>query len=525
MPDGIAAFQKDGKTYLVTANEGDSRQWGNSSNEDERNFKNGADTSPSGAITADLSGLTGKVTFFDSNAYDGLDISKDYLFGGRSFTVYEANEDGIHEVFTSGDDFEALTYRYLPDYYNCSNDNATLDDRSGKKGPEPESVTVGTVNGRTYAFVALERTGGIMVYDVSNPSDAQFVNYINSRDFTATVPGSEVYDNGTLDKWITGGDVAPEVLAFLSASESATGTPLLLAACEVSGTVAVYQLDPAAGVPSQGGTGGSFGSSSSTITAVATEHGTLTISPKEASQGDTVTVTVSPDTGYRLDNITVSDTAGANIPLTRINDSCFTFSMPKTAVTVTASFRAATEQAFTDVADSDWYAEAVNYVSANGLMEGIRSGIFDPTGTTTRAMLVTVLYRLEGSPNAVGNSDFSDVASDAWYADAVTWASENGIVDGYGHSQFGPSDPVTREQAASILYRYTCWKHLDGEVQGLLDGFADGGTVSAWAREATAWAVGVGLLNGRSGKKLEPQGLTTRAETAALLMRFQQQVR
>ena len=190
MPDAIAAFQAEGKTYLVTANEGDAREWGDEDlgtfylNEDERDFGDEGVTSPTGAITAENSGLTGKVVFFKSGDFDGLDTGKDYLFGGRTFTIYEAGENGITEVFTSGDDFEALTAQYLPDCYNCSNDNAVVDDRSGKKGPEAESVTVGTVDGRTYAFVALERTGGVMVYDVTEPASAQYVNYIN----TGTLP-------------------------------------------------------------------------------------------------------------------------------------------------------------------------------------------------------------------------------------------------------------------------------------------------------------------------------------------------
>ena len=104
------------------------------------------------------SGLEGKVVFFKAEDFDGLDSGKGYLFGGRTSTIYEAGENGVAEVFTSGNDFEALTAQYLPDYYNCSKDNAVLDDRSGKKGPEAESVAVGTVDGHTYAFVALERT-------------------------------------------------------------------------------------------------------------------------------------------------------------------------------------------------------------------------------------------------------------------------------------------------------------------------------------------------------------------------------
>ena len=120
----------------MTANEGDSREWGDYVNEDERNFGKGK-TSPSGAITTENSGLTGKVVFFDTTDYDGLDSAKDYLFGGRSFSLYEVSSSGIQEVFTSGADFERMTAKYLPEYFNCSNDDKSLDDRSGRRAPRP----------------------------------------------------------------------------------------------------------------------------------------------------------------------------------------------------------------------------------------------------------------------------------------------------------------------------------------------------------------------------------------------------
>lgn len=247
MPDGIAAFEVNGKTYLVTANEGDAREWGDEDNgtfyisEDERDFSDG-DTSPTGAITAENSGLDGKVVFFATSDFDGLNSRKDYIFGGRSFTVYEVVGDRIVEVSTSGDDFEAITAELYPEFYNASNDNAVLDDRSGKKGPEAESVTTGVVDGTPFAFIALERTGGVMMYDVTDPEKPVFEDYLNTRDFRSVVAGSEEYDDGELDKWVTGGDVAPEGLAFVSASDSVTGNAMLLVANEVSGTVAVYEI-------------------------------------------------------------------------------------------------------------------------------------------------------------------------------------------------------------------------------------------------------------------------------------------
>lgn len=225
MPDGVALYSVDGVDYIVTANEGDSREWGDYLNEDERDFGDGQ-TFPTGKITAENSGLTGKVVFFDSSDYDGLDSGLDYVFGGRSFTVFRADESGLTEIYDSGSDFEAKTAEYIPENFNCSNDDKSLDDRSGKKGPESESITVGTVGERTYAFIGLERVGGVMVYDITDPAETVYVNYINSRDFSEDIAG----------------DDSPEGLCFIPAADSADGNAYLLAACEVSGTVAAYEL-------------------------------------------------------------------------------------------------------------------------------------------------------------------------------------------------------------------------------------------------------------------------------------------
>ena len=225
MPDGVALYSVDGVDYIVMANEGDSREWGDYLNEDERDFGDGQ-TSPTGKITAENSGLTGKVVFFDSSDYDGLDSGLDYVFGGRSFTVFRADESGLTEIYDSGSDFEAKTAEYIPENFNCSNDDKSLDDRSGKKGPESESITVGTVGERTYAFIGLERVGGVMVYDITDPAETVYVNYINSRDFSEDIAG----------------DDSPEGLCFIPAADSADGNAYLLAACEVSGTVAAYEL-------------------------------------------------------------------------------------------------------------------------------------------------------------------------------------------------------------------------------------------------------------------------------------------
>lgn len=437
MPDGIAAFTVEGTTYLVTANEGDAREWGDEDqgtfylSEDERDFGEEGVTSPTGAITAENSGLEGKVVFFKTEDFDGLDPEKDYVFGGRSFTVFQATENGLEEVFTSGDDFEALTAQYVPEYFNASNDNAVLDDRSGKKGPEAESVTVGTVDGKTYAFVALERTGGVMAYDVTDPEAITFVNYVNTRDFGTTVEGSEEYEDGELDKWVTGGDVAPEGLLFLDAASSPNGEPLLLAACEVSGTVAVYQL----------------GSED------------LTVLP------------------------------------------------------------------FTDVNSDDWFLAAVQYVYENGRMAGTSSTTFQPEVNLTRAMAAQVLYNLEGQPAVTGDTTFTDAAAAGdWAVKAITWAEQTGVVAGIGDGLFDPTANVTREEFAQMMYNYASYKEYDLTLEGDLSQFEDASAISGWAETAMSWANGSGLINGHDDGTIDPQGTTTRAQAASILMNFDQNV-
>ena len=216
MPDGIALHEANGKTYLLTANEGDSRaDWSGLDEEVE------AVTSPTGNVT-----MPEEVVWYDASLHEGLDQDRAYIFGGRSFGVWEVTPSGLVSVFDSGSAFEEITAAALPEWFNCSNDDISLEDRSAKKGVEPEYVTTGTVGDRTYAFVGLERIGGVMVYDITDAKKITFVNYINSRAFDSDVQG----------------DVGPEGLYFIPAAQSVTGNALLLAACEVSGTVAVFEV-------------------------------------------------------------------------------------------------------------------------------------------------------------------------------------------------------------------------------------------------------------------------------------------
>ena len=226
MPDGVAVYEAKGKTYILTANEGDAREWGDYCNEVKETV-----------IAADGTEAK-KVRVLDKATTEGLPEGKAVLYGGRSFSIYRVDKGGLTQVFDSGNDFEAKTAAYFPEYFNVSNDDNEYDSRSPKKGPEPENVTVGKVGDKTYAFVGLERIGGVMVYDITNPEKAAFCNYINTRDFSE--------DPDTAEKLT--GDIAPEGLAFISAENSPSGTPVLLAAFEVSGTVGAYAVgeEPAA---------------------------------------------------------------------------------------------------------------------------------------------------------------------------------------------------------------------------------------------------------------------------------------
>lgn len=204
MPDGISLYEIGGETYLLTANEGDARAWPVETEADSNEIKD---------KESQVTGLKpgGKVTWFDVDQYDGLEAGTDYIFGGRSFTLFKVTRNGLEEAFDSGSDFERITNEKLPEYFNCSNDTIEIEDRSGKKGPEPESVAVGTVGSKTYAFIALERIGGVMVYDITAPENTEFVNYINSREFNNNIQG----------------DVSPEGLCFIPAAQSKIGKPLL----------------------------------------------------------------------------------------------------------------------------------------------------------------------------------------------------------------------------------------------------------------------------------------------------------
>ena len=276
--------------------------------------------------------------------------------------------------------------------------------------------------------------------------------------------------------------------------------------------------------PSSGGPGSSGGSISAPTTYAvnvnAATNGAVAADKKTASKGTTVTVTASPSKGYVVDAVKVVDKDGKDVAVTE-KDGKYVFTMPASAVTVTGSFKAETPAPvalpFTDVKSDNWFYDAVKYAYAQGLMTGTSATTFAPNETMNRAMIVTVLYRLEKSPAVTGASKFTDVPAGQWYSDAVAWAAANKIVNGYDETTFGPMNAVTREQMAAILFRYEQVKGLENvTLEENLNRFPDQNKISAYAIPALQWAVGQKIINGNADGTLDPTGTATRAQVAQI---------
>lgn len=282
------------------------------------------------------------------------------------------------------------------------------------------------------------------------------------------------------------------------------------------GTAIIYTVTYVGGGSSSSGTP----TTTYAVNVNAATNGTVAADKKTASKGTTVTVTASPSKGYVVDAVKVVDKDGKDVAVTE-KDGKYVFTMPASAVTVTGSFKAETPAPvalpFTDVKSGNWFYDAVKYAYAQGLMTGTSATTFAPNGTMNRAMIVTVLYRLEKSPAVTGASKFTDVPAGQWYSDAVAWAAANKIVNGYDETTFGPMNAVTREQMAAILFRYEQVKGLENvTLEENLNRFPDQNKISAYAIPALQWAVGQKIINGNADGTLDPTGTATRAQVAQI---------
>ena len=442
--------------------------------------------------------------------------------GGTFSNYYQAvvQNHNIAEItggtFTAASDANTETYGI----YNCGCgagiDLGTL------------TVSGGTFTGATYAVAEVSSQNAIV-----NISGGQFAGtkaaIIKRSTSNATIaisggkfssdPSVYVVGNGNTNIVKRDGSEGAYTYTVLAKSDLTSGVYLT----NPSGALAsnYYVSSTANGVwtvsysaPSSGG-GSSSSSRRYDVSAPSVKHGDVTVSPKNAKAGDTVTITVKPDSGYELDTLTVKDASGSKIKVKDKGDGKFTFTMPASKVTVSAEFAEIETLDFADVSTDAYYYEAVKWAAKKGITGGIGNGLFGPNQPCTRAQIVTFLWRAAGSPEPKSMSSFSDVSADSYYAKAVAWAVENGITTGTGDGKFSPDATCTRAQSVTFLFR-AIGKLVDSKAE-----FSDVLTDSYYAN-AVAWAVENGVTNGIGDGLFGPDNSCTRAQIVTFLFRAYQ---
>lgn len=260
---------------------------------------------------------------------------------------------------------------------------------------------------------------------------------------------------------------------------------------------------------------------SPTLEIAETAHGAVVVSTAHPDYGEVVTIVPQPEPGYAVEAVTVTDADGEALAVMALENGSYQFTQPRGTVTINVTFakKPVEPLPFVDVAAEDWYGDAVAAVYARGLMTGTAEDTFAPELAATRGMVVSILHRLAGSPT-VNAEVFEDVAVDDWYGQAVAWAANEGIASGTSAETFSPNAAVTREQLAALLCNFAAQQGVDTAACSDLSSFDDAETVSDWAQDAVSWAHAEGLLAGTSATTLSPQGEATRAQLAAMLVRF-----
>ena len=406
-------------------------------------------------------------------------------------------DEGSSVVIDTGDGTTTITPPSGQPVTPNDDGSVTIPGGSTVTGSDGERVTIPPEGGTL-------QPGGEVKYTVTVTFDSQGGSQVPSQDITVGEPVSQPDDPTRTGYRFLGWYTAATGGARWDFSQPVTGDQILYAQWAY--------LPPA--------------NPNYKITIGDTENGTVTVNPTAAKEGTTVTITPVPDAGYQVGTVSVTDRFGQAVAVDQQADGTYTFVMPDGQVTVEVTFLQgeAPDLPFSDVTESDWFYDAVTYAYENGLMDGVGAGLFAPNSETTRAQLVTILYRLAGQPAPSGDSGFSDVETGTWYTDAVAWAAQNGIVNGVSDTKFAPGDDITREQLAVILYRYATYQGYDVSQRADLSGFVDAGTISTYAQEALSWANAQGLVLGFEDDSLRPQGNASRAQIAAVLMRFCQTV-
>ena len=425
------------------------------------------------------------------------------------------DEHGVFHAYLSRDQYYALTASCTP-----SDPDVTYQVTRMDTDKKIETNSMGEFVIPDFSGTLMLKIDGIRGLDVTS------VFLLVSRDETApvlTLSDPIFYaDRNTGAYQITGtADAGSEILYVGSEPVYAAGdgsftisgtleedennSTFSLCAQDSAGNRSAFQLALVARQPeNHSSSGGSYAPAYPVETPEQTPNGTITVSPKSASKGTTVTITVQPDPGYELGDLVVADEKGGLLKLTDKGDGKFTFTMPDGKVKLSASFRPQTP-AFRDVSPSAWYAAAVNYVFAKGLMNGTGNDMFSPNADTTRGMIVTILARLDGQ----------DTSGTPWYAAGQRWAMEHEISDGTKMTS-----AITREQMVTMLYRFAKAQGMDTTQGGMaIREYEDFGEISAYAVEAMTWAVNTGLIRG-TGNRLLPKNTCTRAQAAMMLYRL-----
>lgn len=424
----------------------------------------------------------------------------------KNAVVLKNSETELHNIKTMVISFE------LPSNFVTKKDDGTYPAVYVQHKGHEYTATVTESDGKLIA--TFTNPDGFSPFTISTKSTA--VATIGDNKYTTLQAAVDAVKDG--ETIIVTGD---NLSATVSGNKSftVTGKPVTLTAASGynltnNGNIYTVSRQSSSGPSSSGG-------SAPTTYAVnvnAATNGAVAADKKTAAKGTTVTVTASPSKGYVVDAVKVVDKDGKDVAVTG-KDGKYVFTMPGSAVTVTGSFKAETPVAlpFADVKSGDWFYPAVQYAYAQGLMTGTSATTFAPNGTMNRAMIVTVLYRLEKSPAVTGASKFTDVPAGQWYSDAVAWAAANKIVNGYDETTFGPMNAVTREQMAAILFRYEQVKGLENvTLEENLNRFPDQNKISAYAIPALQWAVGQKIINGNADGTLDPTGTATRAQVAQI---------
>ena len=451
------------------------------------------------------------------------------IVGNVKVTIRNLDIDGLESV--SGEEIPDNTKHGLNIYGGAE---VTVENVTIKHGKGYGSVANGsavTVNGLTtsgngWGGINVDSKSGeaSLVVESATINEKNSIKFENSSGGTNNDPSAKIKDGNF--QYITKGDEITKKLDLtISGGKFAVGTGPKGASNVSQYLEAGLAIDSNGNVytPSQGGSS-SGGTTRYNVSVEDTDNGSIRVSPSRASRGQTVTITVDPDEGYVLDRLIVRDSDGDRIDVERQSDTRYTFEMPRGAVTIEATFVEGEEEnvlPFRDVDVDDWFYDAVVYAYENDLMSGVSAREFAPNSTLTRAMVAQMLWAMEGKPQVNYLMQYADVGSGDWYAEAVRWASSQGIMSGYGDSQFGPNDPVTRQQLALILYNYAKEKDYDTTGGGMaLREYSDYDAIADWAVTGLGWAVEHGLISGMGDGVLAPTGGATRAQVAQIFMNF-----